>query len=83
MIIEDHCASVDTAMLATQMRDWPSQCHFDTILDPDAPASPGDLAVFSENFDSAPAAWTLSNEGVYAEYVPRDWFWTENRARRR
>jgi len=71
------CAAVDAAMLATQMRDWPSQCNFKTILDPDAPIVPGDIEVFSESFDGRPASWTLSNEGVFPEYAPRDWLWTE------
>jgi hypothetical protein len=72
-----HCAAVDSAMLATQMRDWPSQCNFETILDPDAPAQPGDLEVFVETFDSDPQNWSVSNRGVYTEYTPRDWVWTE------
>jgi len=77
VITAAHCAAVDAAMLATQMRDWPTQCHFDTILDPDAPSTPGDLEVFVETFDLPPTNWTLTNEGVYAEYTPRDWLWTE------
>ena len=71
------CAAVDAAMLATQMREWPSQCNFETVLDPDAPVVRGDIEVFSESFDAQPALWTLSNEGVFAEYVSRDWLWTE------
>ncbi len=43
------CAAVDAAMLATQMREWPSQCNFETILDPDAPFVPGDIEVFSRD----------------------------------
>ncbi len=58
------CAALDAAMLATEMREWPSQCRFDTILDPDPPFVAGDFEVFSESFDSRPASWTLSNEGV-------------------
>ena len=76
-ITAEHCAAIDAAMLATQMRDWPSQCRFDTILDPETPSAPGDLEIFSEAFDAAPASWTLTNDGVYAEYQPRDWVWTE------
>jgi Zn-dependent metalloprotease len=72
------CSAVDAAMLATQMRDWPSQCNFSTILDPDAPFVPGEIDVFSETFDAEPAMWNLGNEGVFAEYEPRDWIWTED-----
>jgi hypothetical protein len=78
VISGEHCAAVDAAMLATQMSEWPSQCNFDTILDPDAPPQPGEFEVFSETFDSAPTSWTLSNEGVFAEYESRDWVWTDN-----
>ena len=77
VINPEHCDAIDAAMLATQMRDWPTQCRFNTILDPDPPAAPGDLKVFSESFDAAPTTWTLANDGVYAEYEPRDWTWTE------
>ncbi|MCU0304490.1 MAG: M4 family metallopeptidase [Thermoanaerobaculales bacterium] len=70
------CASVEAAMTATEMRDWPAQCGFATILEPDPPAQPGSLEVFAEPFDAAPSGWTLSNLGVYAEYEPRDWVWT-------
>ena len=77
VITTAHCAAVADAMLATNMRDWPSQCGFNTILDPDPPAQPSELTVFTESFDAAPTAWALSNQGVYAEYVPRDWIWTE------
>lgn len=72
-----HCAAVDAATLATEMHQWPSQCNFDTILDPDAPDQPGAIEVFSESFDRAPDGWRLSNEGVFPEYIPRDWEWTE------
>jgi Zn-dependent metalloprotease len=72
------CAAVDAAMLATQMREWPSQCNFKTVLDPDAPFVAGDIEVFSESFNTRPASWTLSNVGVFPEYVPRDWLWTES-----
>ncbi len=77
VITAEHCAAIDAAMLATQMRDWPSQCGYDTILDPEAPSAPGNLEIFSEAFNAAPASWTLTNDGVYAEYEPRDWVWTE------
>jgi len=71
------CAAVESAMLATQMREWPSQCNFKTILDPDAPLVPGTIEVFSDSFDAEPASWVLSNEGVFPEYQSRDWLWTQ------
>ncbi len=77
IITTEHCNAVAATMLATRMADWPSQCGFDTILDPDAPGVTGEIEVFSETFDTSPSTWTLSNQGVYAEYEPRDWAWTQ------
>jgi hypothetical protein len=77
-ISPEHCAAVADAMTATQMRQWPTQCGFDTILDPDPPERSDPITVFEETFTSDPGTWTLSNEGVYGEYVPRDWRWTES-----
>jgi hypothetical protein len=76
-ISQTHCEAVELAMTATEMRQWPTQCGFDTILDPDPPFVPGEFVVLEERFDTRPAGWTLSNEGVYGEYVPRDWVWTD------
>lgn len=77
VISQAHCDAVEAAMLATEMREWPTQCRFDTILDPETPRRPGDLLVFEERFDAPPTGWSVSNQGVYAEYQPRDWVWTE------
>ncbi len=77
VITAGHCAAIDDAMLAAEMRDWPTQCAFDTILDKDPPLVTGELTVLEEGFDSAPAGWSVSNQGVYPEYQTRDWVWTE------
>ncbi|MEE4272221.1 MAG: M4 family metallopeptidase [Thermoanaerobaculales bacterium] len=72
------CDQVAAAMAAVEMRDNPVQCNFDTLLDGEAPPLPGNIVVFSELFDTDPGdAWELSNSGVYPEYSPRDWIWTE------
>ncbi|HSN57337.1 MAG TPA: M4 family metallopeptidase [Candidatus Sulfomarinibacteraceae bacterium] len=73
-----HCAEIGNAMLATEMATWPSQCEFETILDPDPPLRPEPIEVFAESFDSDPGTWTVSNAGVYSEYQARDWTWTED-----
>ncbi len=78
VITADHCAAVERAMTATEMRVWPSQCRFDTILAPGAPDQPTGLVLLDATFDIKPADWTLSNNGVFAEYTPRNWAWTEN-----
>ena len=78
VITAETCAAVEAAMTATEMRQWPSQCRFDTILSRPAPIQPAALDVFSESFDAPPTDWTLSNEGVHAEYRPRNWVWVES-----
>jgi hypothetical protein len=61
------------------MRDAPEQCRFDTLLEPDAPKIPGNLTVFEETFEADPVGrWQLDNYGVYPEYEPRDWEWTDD-----
>jgi len=78
VITAAHCEAVDTAMKATEMRQWPSQCRYDTILASGAPELPTGLVLLDESFDDDPGNWVLSNDGVFAEYIPRDWTWTEN-----
>ncbi len=73
------CNQVAIAIAAVEMRLNPDQCHFQPLLDPDAPAVIGKVVVFDEDFDSEPdGVWALSNYGVFAEYEPRDWEWTED-----
>jgi Zn-dependent metalloprotease len=78
VITPETCAAVEAAMAVTEMRQWPEQCRFDTILARPAPVQPGAIEILSETFDAPPADWTLSNEGVHAEYRPRDWVWVES-----
>jgi Zn-dependent metalloprotease len=74
----DDCAQVAAAMAAVEMRANPDQCQFSLLLDPDAPPVEGNLVVFEEDFDTDPAGrWQLANRGVYPEYEPRDWEWTD------
>ena len=73
------CEQVAVVLAAVEMRANPTQCDFVTLLDGDAPPLPGNAVVFSESFDTDPGdAWELSNSGVYPEYSPRDWIWTED-----
>jgi Zn-dependent metalloprotease len=70
------CAQVAAATRAVEMRDEPAQCNFQPILAAGAPEPVG-LELFADDFESDPhGLWTLSNEGVYGEYQPRDWVWT-------
>ncbi len=46
------------------------------LLDPDPPPD-GCTPSFLAGFETDPSGdWTLTNEGVFAEYTPRDWEWT-------
>jgi hypothetical protein len=80
VIDADDCVQLAEAMAAVEMRTPPSQCGFDTLLDPEAPDTPRYRnEIFFEAFDSAPSGWTVSNEGVDQEdWVPRDWIWTSD-----
>ena len=77
-----HCTEVATAMTAVEMRLPPDQCTFEPLLAPSPPSFPGSRILFDENFGSDPisggANWSVSNEGVYDEYDPRDWQWVDN-----
>jgi len=73
------CAEVTAAMDAVEMRANPDQCGFLPLLDPDAPTVPSNLVVFNESFDGDPGdRWELSNRGIFPEYEPRDWMWTDD-----
>ena len=72
------CAEVSAAMDAVEMRMNPDRCGFLPLLDPDAPPVGGNLVVFAEAFDTDPSdRWGLSNRGIFPEYEPRDWVWTD------
>lgn len=75
-----HCAEIEEAMDAVEMRTPPSQCRFVPLLQPDAPSVGIQNLVFSEEFDAdfagSEGGWQMSNAGVYSVYDPRDWVWT-------
>jgi hypothetical protein len=76
IIDADDCAQVSNAMLAVEMRDEPTFCAFEPLLDTPAPpvcTDPTESPFYSENFDVEPPGWTVSNTGVFTEYVPLDW----------
>jgi hypothetical protein len=71
------CAQVAAAMLAVEMRQPPTSCNFRPILDPDISPVPCGGVLFADDLETSPAGrWTLSNSGVFPEYLPRDWRWT-------
>ncbi len=73
-----HCQQVAQVMLATEMREYPSQCKFEPVLEPNPPSLSDTTEIYSESFDSAGtlSSWILTNEGVFETYTPRDWAWT-------
>jgi hypothetical protein len=73
------CEQVEAAMAAVEMRSQPEQCQFRTLLDPDPPPIEGNVVVYLETFDEDPGdGWSKHNRGVFPEYDPRDWVWTED-----
>ena len=78
MIDENDCAELANAIAAVELRTYPEQCGFEPMFDPDPPqvCSTETEPFFSETFDVEPG-WELTNEGVYDEYIPRDWVWVD------
>jgi Zn-dependent metalloprotease len=77
-VVADDCVQVEAAVAAVELRDFPVQCGFTTLLDPDAPPVEGNVVLLDEGFDADPgAAWPVANRGVFPEYSPRDWGWTD------
>jgi len=79
-ISDADCAEVTKAIAAVEFRTYPEQCGFEPLLDPDTPpvCTVDTEPFFSESFDADPGeAWELTNEGVYDEYIPRDWLWVD------
>ena len=70
------CDELSQALLAVELADEPD-CNFQPLLDPLAPPFSCPAVAFYDDFESDPtASWTLTNSGVFPEYVPRDWAWT-------
>ena len=74
------CAQVAAAMAAVQMRTPPTFCNFQPLLAKNPPAFCGAdstrVDVFADNFESNPAAWTVSHLAVRpADFTDRDWIW--------
>ncbi len=78
------CTEVAETMQAVEMRDSPIQCNFQPVLAQSPPplcAAQGGARtpVFFDNFETVmTTTWTLTNQGVFAEYTPRDWQWRSN-----
>jgi len=72
------CAQVAEVTLAVEMRSSPLLCIFQPLLASDPPKPRASRVVWSETFDGGhDPSWQVSNQGVYTEYVPRNWEWTD------
>jgi Zn-dependent metalloprotease len=71
------CAVVAAAFDEVRARAQPTQCGFAPLLAPDAPEVAARVTLLDESFATDPG-WERNNEGVYAEYDPRDWVHTQN-----
>jgi len=77
VIDANDCAELANAIQAAELDTFPDQCDYEPLLEPDAPpvCSTETEPFFSETFGVDPGDWELTNEGVYDEYIPRDWMW--------
>lgn len=74
-VISSHdCSQVAKAMLAVEMSVPPAQCNFQPLLEKNTPAAcPENLAIFAEDWENGVGGWTLSSNGVNAEWPGYDW----------
>jgi hypothetical protein len=80
IISASDCTQVTKTMQAVEMRNPPTQCNFQPLLAQNPPAvcsgSGSTTPIFSDTFETVvTTTWVLSNQGVFAEYVPRNWQW--------
>ncbi len=71
------CVALQGAIAAAALRaEVP--CHFRSLLRPDQPTVNRPLLLLDETFaNPAPQGWQFEDEGVFEEYEPRSWTWTE------
>lgn len=70
------CAEVADMIEAVELRVEPTQCNFQPLLDPNAPAlcaidAPSEI--YGEDFESGLGGWTLTNQGVYVGWPSFNW----------
>lgn len=72
-VTTDDCAQVKAATAAVELRDAPSQCAFEPLLAPGAPALCAGAPVFSDDVESGAGGWTVAHAGLKASFTARDW----------
>jgi hypothetical protein len=74
IINANDCAQVAKAMLAVEMRTPPTQCNFQPILQPNAPAACADSStLFAEDWESGMDGWSLTSNAVNTEWPDYNW----------
>ncbi|HYC57789.1 MAG TPA: M4 family metallopeptidase [Candidatus Binatia bacterium] len=77
-IVAADCDALGDALAAVEMREE-IPCSFEPLLDPDPPPlCEGSIltGIAEWDFETTPAGtWAFEDQGVFAEYVPRDWQW--------
>lgn len=70
------CAEVADMIDAVQLRTDPTQCNYQPLLDPNAPALCSTNApseIYGEDFESGLGGWTLTNQGTYSGWPSLNW----------
>jgi hypothetical protein len=70
------CAQVSEMIAAVELRAEPTQCGFEPLLEPNAPAlcaSGSPTTIFTEKFKTGLKSWTLTSYGVYAGWPNLNW----------
>ncbi|CUS03509.2 Thermolysin metallopeptidase [Candidatus Promineifilum breve] len=70
------CAEVADMIAAVELRSDPTQCGFEPILDPNAPALCASDVVreyYGEDFESGLGDWTLTNQGTHSAWPNLNW----------
>jgi Zn-dependent metalloprotease len=77
-----NCNQVAKAVQAVELRKPPTQCNFQPLLAQNTPAfceGEAYTEIFLATFETpATTTWTLANQGVFSEYIPRNWRWVAN-----
>lgn len=70
------CAAVNAMAQAVELRQEPTQCNFEPLLDPNTPRLCSGRerdAIFEDDFEEGLGGWNLSNEGVFSGWPGFDW----------
>jgi Zn-dependent metalloprotease len=76
-ITAEDCSAVSSMAEAVELRTEPTQCAFQPLLDPNAPAVCGEgtvkAEVFEEDFEGGLGDWTIESQAVYPGASTPEW----------